>query len=189
MGSRRPERGMVTVPTGRSHPSDTLTRLAQTRWGSVLLPGPICAATTTQLRIRSMFASALSACYACDHNNEFANLPRRDHIIVERGWIAAHVINCALPGWLVLLPLRHVEKLHELSAEEASALGDLRTRLSSASVASALPSQAARDPRKRHKCPILDPQRLQPGVQPSLPEAGLYALLQVVCARIGLISG
>lgn len=82
-----------------------------------------------------MLASALSACYACDHNNEFANLPRRDHIIVERGWIAAHVINCALPGWLVLLPLRHVEKLHELSAEEASALGDLRTRLSSAWVA------------------------------------------------------
>lgn len=82
-----------------------------------------------------MLASALSACYACDHDNEFANLPRRDHIIVERGWISAHVINCALPGWLVLLPLGHVEKLHELSAEEASALGDLRTRLSSVLVA------------------------------------------------------
>ena len=82
-----------------------------------------------------MPSSALSACYACDHNNEFANLPRRDHTIVERGWIATHVINCALPGWLVLLPLGHVEKLHELSAEEESALGDLRTRLSSVLVA------------------------------------------------------
>lgn len=34
--------------------------------------------------------------------------------------------DTSLPGWLVLVPLRHVEGLHELTEEEAASVGHLR---------------------------------------------------------------
>lgn len=43
----------------------------------------------------------------------------------RQGWRVAHAINSALPGWLVVLPLRHVESLDELTLDETAALGPL----------------------------------------------------------------
>ena len=39
------------------------------------------------------------------------------------GWRVAHDFNTSLPGWLILVPTRHVESLDELTAAEADTLG------------------------------------------------------------------
>jgi diadenosine tetraphosphate (Ap4A) HIT family hydrolase len=46
----------------------------------------------------------------------------------------AHAIRCALPGWVVVLPARHVLSLAELTPEEAEPLGPLLTAVSRAVV-------------------------------------------------------
>jgi diadenosine tetraphosphate (Ap4A) HIT family hydrolase len=40
-------------------------------------------------------------------------------------WCVAHAFNANLEGWLVVLPLRHVESLDELDLDEAAELGPL----------------------------------------------------------------
>lgn len=44
----------------------------------------------------------------------------------------AHTFDTPIPGRLVLLPLRHIESLSELTPAEAEVLGPLLARLSSA---------------------------------------------------------
>jgi diadenosine tetraphosphate (Ap4A) HIT family hydrolase len=41
-----------------------------------------------------------------------------------------HAINSALEGWLVVVPLRHVTSMNELTPHEAEALGSLLRRAS-----------------------------------------------------------
>ena len=50
----------------------------------------------------------------------------------DRHWRVAHAFNTALPGWLVLLPRRHVTAVHDLTNAEASALGTWQVSLSQA---------------------------------------------------------
>jgi diadenosine tetraphosphate (Ap4A) HIT family hydrolase len=69
-------------------------------------------------------------CYACDVNAELASAPACEAILVEDGWRLAHAFNTSLPGWLVLLPTRHLASLGELSQEEAAAMGALLRRCS-----------------------------------------------------------
>jgi diadenosine tetraphosphate (Ap4A) HIT family hydrolase len=64
------------------------------------------------------------ACFSCG-NNERPDLPPRERIYVGPGWTVAHAFRTALPGWLVLLPRRHVTALDELTAAEAEELGPL----------------------------------------------------------------
>jgi diadenosine tetraphosphate (Ap4A) HIT family hydrolase len=71
-------------------------------------------------------------CYVCEMNSQIGALPPREQIVVERGWRAAHAFDSSLPGWMVLMPTRHVSALHELTVDEAAALGDLLVRLSRA---------------------------------------------------------
>lgn len=47
-------------------------------------------------------------------------------------WRAAHAFGTALPGWLVLVPTRHLTTLAELGADEAAELGGLLRRLTAA---------------------------------------------------------
>ena len=47
-------------------------------------------------------------------------------------WRVAHDFNTAVPGWLVLLPRRHVAAVHDLTNSEASALGVWQVKLSRA---------------------------------------------------------
>ena len=74
----------------------------------------------------------MSDCYVCSMNDRIGGLPAREQIIVDRGWRVAHAFDSALPGWLVLVPTRHVSGLHELTSDEAIVMGDLLVRLSKA---------------------------------------------------------
>ncbi len=64
-----------------------------------------------------------TSCYACDQSGPDA--PFRERFIREGGWRVAHDFNSSLEGWLILVPLRHVRSLDELSADEAATLGEL----------------------------------------------------------------
>ena len=73
-------------------------------------------------------------CFSCVQAARLAHLPPRESCWSDGMWRVAHAFNSALPGWLVLLPLRHVEALADLRPEEAAALGPLLQRVSSALV-------------------------------------------------------
>jgi diadenosine tetraphosphate (Ap4A) HIT family hydrolase len=49
-------------------------------------------------------------------------------IAEERLWVVDHAYPAALPGWLVIVPRRHVEALHELTAEECAELAELQRK-------------------------------------------------------------
>jgi diadenosine tetraphosphate (Ap4A) HIT family hydrolase len=69
-------------------------------------------------------------CYPCSFNALLPNAPLREAIVVEGGWRVAHAFNSTLPGWLIVVPTRHVTAMDELSDDEAAALGVLLRRLS-----------------------------------------------------------
>lgn len=71
-------------------------------------------------------------CYACDREAEFERLPPRERIAHDPHWRVAHALGTDLPGWLVLLPRRHVTAVHDLTDAEAAALGLWQVRLSRA---------------------------------------------------------
>jgi diadenosine tetraphosphate (Ap4A) HIT family hydrolase len=73
-------------------------------------------------------------CYSCGQNARLESARPDQAIWVEGGWVVAHSFNSALPGWLVVVPLRHVESMHALSQSEAQALGDILRRMSAALV-------------------------------------------------------
>jgi diadenosine tetraphosphate (Ap4A) HIT family hydrolase len=58
------------------------------------------------------------------------DLPPREKIHVQGGWRIAHAFNSSLPGWLVLVPTRHVTGLDELTTAESEELGLLAHRAS-----------------------------------------------------------
>ncbi|GAA1372891.1 HIT family protein [Streptomyces beijiangensis] len=71
-------------------------------------------------------------CYSCEREEEYGGLPPREHIASDTHWRVAHAIGTSLPGWLVLLPRRHVTAVHELTDAEAGSLGLWQVRLSRA---------------------------------------------------------
>ena len=71
-------------------------------------------------------------CYSCRMDASYDDLPPRERIAADRHWRAAHAMDTALPGWLVLLPRRHVTTVAGLSDEEAAGLGLWQVRLSRA---------------------------------------------------------
>ncbi|MFI7387782.1 HIT family protein [Streptomyces sp. NPDC049813] len=71
-------------------------------------------------------------CYACANEARFTELPPREHIASDQHWRLAHAIGTSLPGWLVLLPRRHVTAVHELTDAEAAALGPWQVRVARA---------------------------------------------------------
>jgi diadenosine tetraphosphate (Ap4A) HIT family hydrolase len=70
-------------------------------------------------------------CYACDHLAGVSPPPRED-VVHTSHWRVAHAFNSTLPGWLVLLPNRHIASFTELSPEAADELGGLVRRLGTA---------------------------------------------------------
>lgn len=70
-------------------------------------------------------------CYSC-RMAAVAAPPPRERIVQTSHWYAAHAFGTALPGWLVLLPRRHVTSLAELEPAEAAALGPLLRDLTAA---------------------------------------------------------
>ena len=76
-------------------------------------------------------ADLVPGCYACDQQGS-ASLPPREDVLHTAHWRVVHAFTSALPGWLVLLPTRHVAAFTELTPEAAAELGGLITRLSAA---------------------------------------------------------
>jgi diadenosine tetraphosphate (Ap4A) HIT family hydrolase len=70
-------------------------------------------------------------CLTCSDNAQ-PDLPPRGRIHVGPQWRVAHAFGTALPGWLVVLPRRHVTALDELTPEEAADLGPLLSGLTAA---------------------------------------------------------
>lgn len=72
------------------------------------------------------------ACYACGKEAQFEDLPPRECVAFDQYWRVAHGFNTAVPGWLVLLPRRHVTAVHDLTDAEALTLGTWQAELSRA---------------------------------------------------------
>jgi diadenosine tetraphosphate (Ap4A) HIT family hydrolase len=61
-----------------------------------------------------------------------ADPPPRERIYLDAHWRVAHALGTAQPGWLVVLPRRHLIALDELSPAEAAALGPVLRAVTSA---------------------------------------------------------
>ncbi|GAB3808614.1 HIT family protein [Micromonospora zhanjiangensis] len=71
-------------------------------------------------------------CYTCRHNEQIDTLPPRELVAADEHWRTVHAFDSALPGWLVLVPRRHVTAIADLTDAEAAALGTWQVRLSRA---------------------------------------------------------
>ena len=60
------------------------------------------------------------------------DLPPREKVYAGARWRVAHASGTSLPGWLVVIPRRHVLALDELTPEEATELGPLLRDLTAA---------------------------------------------------------
>jgi diadenosine tetraphosphate (Ap4A) HIT family hydrolase len=63
-----------------------------------------------------------SDCFSCAAERR-PDLPPRERIYLDPHWRVAHAFGTAQPGWLVMLPRRHVLALDELTPDEAARLG------------------------------------------------------------------
>lgn len=75
--------------------------------------------------------TAAPDCYTCAIESA-ADAPASEHIAQDDHWRVAHAVGSALPGWLVLVPRRHVTSIAELTDAEAASLGTWQVRLSRA---------------------------------------------------------
>ena len=73
----------------------------------------------------------VAGCFPCDQQAT-EDLPPREDVVHTAHWRVAHAFNSTLPGWLVVLPTRHVTSFTELGREAADELGGLVLRLSTA---------------------------------------------------------
>jgi diadenosine tetraphosphate (Ap4A) HIT family hydrolase len=71
-------------------------------------------------------------CYICARDAVLDTLPPRERIASDALWRVAHAFDAALPGWLLLMPRRHVTSIAELTDSEALALGAWQVGLSRA---------------------------------------------------------
>jgi diadenosine tetraphosphate (Ap4A) HIT family hydrolase len=65
-----------------------------------------------------------AGCFTCTQNSASAR-PVREEILLTEHWRLAHAFGTPMPGWLVLLPLRHLTDVGELTAAESAELGSL----------------------------------------------------------------
>lgn len=71
-------------------------------------------------------------CYSCAVDASPDAVPGYEHIAGDEHWRLAHAFGSGLPGWLVLLPRRHVTAIAELTGAEAASLGTWQVRASQA---------------------------------------------------------
>jgi diadenosine tetraphosphate (Ap4A) HIT family hydrolase len=70
-------------------------------------------------------------CFACAEGARDSG-PRWQRVASDEHWQVSHATNTALPGWLVLVPRRHVEIIAELTGPEAASLASWQVRVSRA---------------------------------------------------------
>lgn len=63
-------------------------------------------------------------CYSCDED-ALAERPPRADLWWSEHWRVSHAFDTSLPGWLVVVPRRHVVAMAELDSTEAAELGPL----------------------------------------------------------------
>ncbi|MGC5305827.1 HIT family protein [Micromonospora zamorensis] len=71
-------------------------------------------------------------CFTCHNNERLGSLPPRELVAADDHWRVAHAFDSALPGWLILVPRRHVTSIADLTDAEAASLGTWQVRLSRA---------------------------------------------------------
>jgi diadenosine tetraphosphate (Ap4A) HIT family hydrolase len=101
----------------------------------VVTPGPWATGHPRATRRRTLpsFVSVWAMdCFVCENNDRFESLPIWERIAADAHWRVAHAIDSALPGWLVLIPRRHVTTIADLTDAEAAQLGAWQVRLSRA---------------------------------------------------------
>jgi diadenosine tetraphosphate (Ap4A) HIT family hydrolase len=99
--------------------------------GARAAPGPFGrGARITADRIGGVTISA--GCFTCANNGQLDLLPPRERVAADAHWRVAHAFDTAVPGWLVLVPLRHVTAIADLTDDEAAGLGRWQVRLSRA---------------------------------------------------------
>ena len=74
----------------------------------------------------------VDGCFSCDQEARFDLLPVRERISADLHWRVAHAMSTALPGWLVLVPRRHVTAIADLTEAEAASLGPWQLHVSRA---------------------------------------------------------
>jgi len=62
-------------------------------------------------------------CKSCMSNKGTKRISPAIPIYKGKYWIVEHAYPCGMKGWLVMLPKRHVESLHELSDSENREFG------------------------------------------------------------------
>jgi len=72
-----------------------------------------------------------AGCWSCERASD-PDPPPRERVLVTDHWRVVHAFDTSLPGWLVVLPRRHVLSLSELEPAAAAALGPLLTDLTAA---------------------------------------------------------
>ena len=81
----------------------------------------------------------MDSCYACEHDDP-ATTDLSERVYVDDTWRLALAFNSSLPGWMCLVPRRHLEGLVDLTDSEAAAMGRI---LRAASVALVETTQCA----------------------------------------------
>jgi len=76
----------------------------------------------------------VTRCYICDKNDDVGELLSWERVHVSSHWRLALAFDASLPGWLVLVPRRHVEGLDALTRAEAAEMGLLLRDASAALV-------------------------------------------------------
>ncbi|MGI8417217.1 MAG: HIT family protein [Nakamurella sp.] len=68
--------------------------------------------------------TAADGCFTCSFNG-LPDRPIREEILQTGLWRLAHAFGTSVAGWLVLVPLRHITSIGELTAAEGAELGGL----------------------------------------------------------------
>jgi diadenosine tetraphosphate (Ap4A) HIT family hydrolase len=76
--------------------------------------------------------ASVESCSACQRNTERHTYPICENIFEDSYWRVCHAFNTSLPSWLIIVALRHVETLAEITPEEAASLGEITRKTSKA---------------------------------------------------------
>ncbi len=64
-------------------------------------------------------------CFSCSQSALGEQAPQRERIVTTSHWRVGHAFDSSLPGWLIIVPLRHVLSFDELSVQACVELGPL----------------------------------------------------------------
>jgi len=71
-------------------------------------------------------------CQSCMSNSGKKRISPSEPIWKGKYWLVEHAYPCGMEGWLVLLPDRHVNAMHELTDKEMKEFGEIFPKLSTA---------------------------------------------------------